>query len=182
MHGVPPSDFPANELAELMSLEMRLRRGAGGGAGAMHGEERAADHRRASPAGNSAAIERRFAELDAKIRRWPRTRENDPYHAASHELAANLGRAAGLTVIVGFNEFCGPNLDEALDRAAKEASQVVVATAMITAGGEHSEIEIPAAVRGAERRHPHVRFAYAWPFDVEESARFLASHIKRFVS
>jgi sirohydrochlorin cobaltochelatase len=181
MHGVPPSDFPKNELAELMSLEARLARGADDDGCRTRHERRASGDQYNSPEGEFAALELRFADLDTKIRNWPRTRENDPYHAASHELAGRLSRVIGYEVIVGFNEFCGPNLDEALDRAAHEAMRVVIATAMITSGGKHSEVEIPEAVHRAERRHPRVKFVYAWPFDAEKSAEFLAEHIRRFL-
>lgn len=181
MHGVPPSDFPRDELAEFMSLEARLARGADDGGGRPRHERPTAGDQRDSPESDSAALGLRFAELDAKIRNWPRTRENDPYQVASHELARKLSRVIGYEVIVGFNEFCGPNLDEALDQAAHEAVRVIVATAMITSGGGHSEVEIPEAVHRAEGRHPSVTFVYAWPFDAEKSAEFLAMHITRFL-
>lgn len=169
MHGVPPDDFPRDELVELLGLEARLERGAG------TDREGDSPHRRES-------LERRFRELDEKLRTWPRTVENDRFHASSLDLGARLGRRLGIEVIVAFNEFCAPSLDEALERAASRgAARVVIATAMMTPGGAHSEVDIPAAIARSHARHPVVEFVYAWPFDAEDSARFLEDQIKRFL-
>ncbi len=159
MHGVPPSDFPPHEIAEFFSLHGRLEHGGG-------------------PDGE--ALRRRRDELDAKIRNWPRTPQNDPFHAGSQELAEHLRRVTGQTVIVGFNEFCAPDLDTALDQAAGLApDQVVVITPMMTRGGGHSESDIPSAVQRAREKHPGLRIDYAWPFEAGEVARFLADQIAR---
>jgi sirohydrochlorin cobaltochelatase len=159
MHGAPPSDFPRDELAELFGLHMRL------------------EHQPQSEA-QQARLEARHAELDIKMRNWPRTPQNDPFFAASVELTQNLAEAVGTPVLVGFNEFCAPTLDEALDEAATSgARRVVVATPMMTRGGEHSERDIPAAIERARKRHPTVAFDYVWPFDAMEVARFLAGRI-----
>jgi sirohydrochlorin cobaltochelatase len=160
MHGAPPNDFPQREVAEMFGLHARLEH--------LVGPER-------------AALERRHDELDAKMRDWPRTAQNDPFHAASHELAAAVSEATGCEVIVGFNEFCAPSLDTALDQAAARAAErVIIITPMMTRGGEHSEVDIPAAVQRAQARHSGVQFVYAWPFEVAEVARFLAAQISRF--
>jgi sirohydrochlorin cobaltochelatase len=162
MHGAPPNDFPERETGELFGLHARLEHA--------HGPER-------------AALERRHAELDAKMRAWPRTAHNDPFHAGSYELAEQLARVTGYEVIVGFNEFCAPSLDEAFDQAgARGAQQVVVITPMMTRGGEHSEVDIPNAVRRAQDRHPQMPILYAWPFDAAEVARFLATQINRMLA
>src|SRR3990172_10814706 len=123
MHGAPPTAFPPQEIGELFMLHMRLEHVAG--------PER-------------AALEGRFAALDARVRAWPRTQQKDFFYAGSLDLAAHLERLTGLPVIVGFNEFCGPSLDEALDRAAAtSAGRVVVVTPMVTPRAEHSQIYIP---------------------------------------
>jgi sirohydrochlorin cobaltochelatase len=96
MHGVPPNDFPERETAELFSLNARV----GGAAGV-----------------DRETLERRRLELDAKMRAWPRTAQNDPFFAGSQELGAHLSEATGCEVIVGFNEFCAPSLDDALSQA-----------------------------------------------------------------
>jgi sirohydrochlorin cobaltochelatase len=48
---------------------------------------------------------------------------------------------------------------------------------MLTPGGIHAEIQIPALVREAQDRHPGVSIRYAWPFDLSEVAQFLAKRI-----
>jgi sirohydrochlorin cobaltochelatase len=160
MHGAPPLDYPRDELAEFFNLHARM--------------EHAAPEQRAD-------IEMRYAELDSKIRAWPRSAENDPFFAGASALAEAVARAAGCEVILGFNEFCAPALDEALDQAAgRGAGRVVVVTPMMTRGGEHSEKEIPAAVRAAQQRHTGVAFRYAWPLALEEIARFLAKQAQQF--
>lgn len=161
MHGSPPIDFPKPELTEFMSLHAKL--GHGGGE-------------------VNQALRLRFKELEAKMRAWPRTVQNDPFYAGSQELAKHLRQEPGLEVILGFNEFCGPTLDEAFDQAAKRGPEkIIVVTPMMTRGGEHSAVEIPAAIRRAQQRHPAKKFIYAWPFASEDIARFLAAQVARFL-
>ena len=161
MHGIPPNDFPQQEAAELFGLHAHLEHA--------RGPER-------------PTLERRYAELEARVRAWPRTAQNDPFHAGSHELAGHLGQALGCPVIVGFNEFCGPSLDEALDQAAAlSPERMVVVTPMVTRGGEHSEADIPSAIQRAQNRHPRVPIHYAWPFAPAEVAEFLATQIRRWL-
>ena len=159
MHGAPPNDFPEHEMAELFGLHARLERAAG--------PER-------------VALERRHAGLEAKMRAWPRTPKNDPLYAGSQELAERRSQATGCEVIVGFNEFCAPTLDDALDQAATRVTErVVVITPMMTRGGGHSETDIPSAVRRAQDRHSRIPILYAWPFEVSKVAQFLAAQIDR---
>jgi len=159
MHGVPPTDFPRRELSEFFALHARF------------------EH--AAPAEGPGHV--RYEELEQKLRNWPRTEENDRYYASSFELGRALSRAAGSEVVVGFNEFCAPSLDDALDRAvASGAESVSVVTPMMTGGGEHSERDIPAAISRARERHAGTRIVHAWPFPVEDVAAFLAAQIKRF--
>ncbi len=162
MHGVPPKDLPSQGVAELMTLHMQL------------------EHM--PPGAAREAAEGRYRRLEDRVRSWPRTEANDPYHAASHRLAAALQAASGCPVIAGFNEFCAPDVGEALDRAVAEgARRVVVVTPMMTAGGDHAEIELPEAVAAARVRHPEVEFVYAWPFGIASVADFLARQVDRFV-
>jgi sirohydrochlorin cobaltochelatase len=153
MHGSPPHDFPRQELGEFFGLHARLEQ--------VQGPER-------------QGLERRHDELHARMRAWPRTAQNDPFWAASLDLAQALSEVVDLEVVVGFGEFCGPSLDEALDQAAAKSESVVVVTPMMTRGGEHAEQDIPAAIRRAEERHPGCAFLYAWPFETSGIARFLA--------
>jgi sirohydrochlorin cobaltochelatase len=159
-HGVPPRDFPPAEMAEFFGLHARIE--AGG-----HGMQ--------------PAVKERYAVLDARVRAWPRTPGNDPVHAASLDLAARLSREAGLETIVGFNEFCGPSLDEALSAAvAGGAGKVIVVTPMLTRGGEHAERDIPEAIGRARDAHPAVEFIYAWPFEDAAVVRLLADQFRAF--
>lgn len=160
MHGAPPSDFPRRELAEFFSLHSRMES--------------------APPSGRSPQGAR-YAELEAKMRSWPRNAENDPFWAASRALADELSRVTACGVGVGFNEFCAPDLDAALDQAAARGQEVVVVTPMMTRGGSHAETEIPTAVQRAQERHPEVSMKYAWPFDDAAVAEFLAEQISRLV-
>jgi len=161
MHGSPPLDFPKDEMAEFMALRSRI------------------EH---APHPLSSAQKLRCEELEAKMRNWPRTGQNDPFYAGSQELAKHLRRESGLEVIVGFNEFCGPTLDEALEQAAgREADQILVITPMMTRGGEHSAVEIPEAIRRAQQKFPGQKMGYAWPFETEDIARFLSAQITRFL-
>jgi len=161
MHGVPPNDFPRREMGEFFELHGRAEM---------------------SPGALGQALESRYKELEEKVKRWPRTTQNDPYHAASLELARALQGECGLDVAVGFNEFCSPDVDEALARAVADgAGRIIVLTTMMTRGGEHAEREIAQAVGRARAEHPGVEMIYAWPFETPAIARFLAEHVRRFV-
>ena len=157
MHGALPLDYPKQELAEFLGLHARVTHTGG-----------------AEP----AALFHRYRELEERIRRWPRSAGNDPFFAGSQELAVQLRRASGRKVILGFNEFCAPSLDEALDQAAGQgAEKIIVVTPMMTRGGEHAEQDIPAALERARNRHPKEKFVYIWPFSAQNIAEFLNSQI-----
>ena len=156
MHGAPPLDFPLEEMREYFQLQ---------------GRERQHSH----SAGDSA----RFKELETRMRNFPRTESNDPFWRGSRELAEELEKACRLPVLVAFNEFCAPSLEEAFDRAAESGAQkVIVVTPMMTRGGEHAESDIPASIDRGRQRHPGLTFIYAWPFPPEDIAAFLAKKIK----
>lgn len=160
MHGAPPADFPRRELGELAMMH-----------------ENSDDH-----GGNKdSAIEQRHAELDAKIRAWPRTRQNDPFYFASGQMAEGLSRKLGCDVIVGFNEFCAPSIDQAIDRAvAQKSGKIIVITPMITAGGRHAAHDIPEIIKRAKEKYPHIPVVYAWPFEEDDIIRFLAGQIRKY--
>lgn len=160
MHGVPPTDFPQNEVAELFRLDAQL------------------GHR---CQGVSEALKNRYRELDEKVCSWPRTEENDPYYMWSKRLAASLKKATGSSVLVGFNEFCAPSLEQAIGEALTyNTDEVVVVSTMMTRGGEHSEKDIPLAIQRIRNRYPKSKIVYAWPFEVDEVARFFADHLAHF--
>jgi sirohydrochlorin cobaltochelatase len=101
--------------------------------------------------------------------------------AGSLELAGHLSRYTGNKVILGFNEFCAPSLEEAIEQALETAPEkIVVITPMMTRGGEHSEVDIPNAIQRAQERHPGIQIIYVWPFDVSQVAQFLASQIAQY--
>jgi sirohydrochlorin cobaltochelatase len=161
MHGAPPLDFPREETTEFMSLHARVGHG---------------------PGAEAVSLRQRYVDLEEKMRAWPRTGQNDPFYAGSQDLAKQLRRESGFEVIIGFNEFCAPTLDDALERAAaREAEKIIVITPMMTRGGEHSAIDIPEAIRRAQQKFPAQKILYAWPFPMEDIARFLSSQLTRFL-
>ncbi len=157
-HGGVPSDFSGRELAELKQLEgARVR--AGGG-----------------------AMSEREAELDDKIRTWPRTPENEPYHFGLNAVAEALRtQLPGRRVVTAYNEFCGPAVEVCIEALVAEGvTRLTLITTMFTPGGSHSEREIPALVHDARAAHPEVDIQYVWPFDLSQAAGFLAQAIERF--
>ncbi len=160
MHGVPPRDFPRGETMELFGLHHRL----------VHASE-----------SERAALKKRHHQLEEKMRNWPRTPDNDPFYAASIEMAQRLEEILGERVLVGFNEFCAPTVEEAIGEAASQSpDKIIVTTPMMTRGGEHSEKDIPEAIMRAQKLYPDVEIVYAWPYDISDVTGFLAGHIKRF--
>ena len=158
MHGMPPTDFPREELAEFSRLHSRLTR---------------------EPDQASEQDRFRHEGLDKKIRMWPRTPDNDPFFIWSHDVSAALKRALTCEVLVGFNEFCTPTIEAALEAAANlSPSEIVVTTPMMGRGGSHAEREIPEVIATAQKKHPQIVFRYAWPFPSTEIADFLATQIR----
>lgn len=153
-HGATASDIPRDLVQRLKQLEVR-RRATGE---AMGEEERA---------------------LDARIRAWPRTPATDPYQAGLEALAAHLRPLlGGARLAVAYNEFCAPTIEAAVaDLAAAGARDVVVVPTMLTPGGVHSEVEIPAILVELRAAHPTLRLRYAWPVDLDCVARLLADMV-----
>lgn len=159
MHGSPPKDIPRMQVVLDVGLGMVMEHG---------------------PSFLRKGLEGYYTRLDNKIRTWPRTPENDPFHAASLAMARALQEETGYEVVVGFNEFCVPTLEDALEQAAgRDADRVIVVTPMLTRGGEHAETEIPEIIETARGWHRGVEFVYAWPFDTSDVARFLADQVFR---
>jgi len=95
MHGIPPKDFPHNELMEFFSIHSGL--------------EHSHSHHHSHNIDNEKL--KRYSELERKIKNWPRTPENDPFFIASQELALKLSEETGYELVLGFNEFCAPDLN-----------------------------------------------------------------------
>ncbi|MHC5019153.1 MAG: sirohydrochlorin chelatase [Planctomycetota bacterium] len=154
-HGGVPSDFPPRELSELKQLESARMRAGGG------------------------PMSEREAELDAKIRGWPRTPETEPYHFGLAAVADALRRRLpDAHVVTAYNEFCAPSVDDCIEQLARGgATRITLVTTMFTPGGSHSECEIPALVIEARKAHPDVDIRYVWPYDLDQAAAFLAGAI-----
>jgi sirohydrochlorin cobaltochelatase len=159
MHGMSPKDFPPQEKGEFFRLKNQIEQ-----------------------QGMKDGLAR-FQALENKMRRWPRNTANDPFFVAAYELAGTLQRARGCEVIVGFNEFCAPSMQEALDDAAsRKPEKVIVITPMMIRGGSHSEVEIPQDVEAARKRHPGTSFVYVWPYETLPIAEFLSRQIDLFLN
>lgn len=154
-HGGIAKGTPPEWVSELKRLEAERRR---------HGNQNPSE---------------RELELDEKIRRFPRDEKSDPYRAGLEAIGRELERAlGGQRLLLAYNEFCAPSIPEALDELARAGmTHVSVITTMMTPGGSHSEEELPAIVREAERRHPGVVFRYVWPYDLGELGRFFARQV-----
>ena len=152
-HGGIPSDCPRELIGEFKRLEA-----------AAHGKP-----------------SKELADIDAKLRNWPRTAQTDPYKAGLEAVAESLRRQLpDYEIIEAYNEFCAPSLEEAFEKAVKDgAAQITTISTMFTRGGVHSESEIPAIVARLQRRHPQVQARNVWPFDLDAVARFMAGEIAR---
>jgi sirohydrochlorin cobaltochelatase len=106
-------------------------------------------------------MQQQYEELDSKMRNWPRTQENVQYYLTSNEIAAALSNQTSYSVVVGFNEFCSPSLDEAFEEAIQlTPDKIIVVTPMMTQGGEHSEKDIPEAIERAKKKNSNIEFSY----------------------
>jgi sirohydrochlorin cobaltochelatase len=117
---------------------------------------------------------------DQKLRAWPRTPQTDPYKAGLEDIARALERHLSCEVLPAYNEFCAPSLEKAFaDAVAAGASDITVISTMYTRGGIHSESEIPEIMKALQAAHPGVAARYAWPFDLDAVAGFLAAEVQR---
>ncbi len=158
-HGIPPLDYPPRRVGLLMALEFsgRLVERVG-------------------------LLRRLRDRLDREVRRWPRCPANDPYRTAVEELAQKLATRLGCPVFVGYNEFCAPDVWEALSLAVAEGAQrVVVIPTMLVRGNTHTEEEIRAVVEKARSHYREVDIRYAWPFDEDRVADLLAEHVRTWL-
>ena len=123
----------------------------------------------------------REAELDKIVREWPRTPATDAYKYGVEEIAAALApKLGGRRLVVAYNEFCAPSVEDALDGLVSEGyTRISLISTMFTRGGIHAECEIPGIVIAAKKKHPGVVVEYAWPFTADFIADFLASQLGR---
>jgi hypothetical protein len=160
MHGVPPNDFPSEDIINFFRL-----------------------HSQFESSSESLSKEQlmKYHFLEKKMKDWPRNRTNDPYFYGSLEVAKHLEKVTQRPVIIGFNEFCSPTIIEAFTKAVKEgANEIIVVTTMLTRGGEHSEKDIPKEIDKARERYPNISIKYLWPIDSFAIANFLKEQISLF--
>ena len=157
-HGGIAKDCPAELVSKLKRLEAQRR-----------------------AEGTPASVEEQ--ELDATIRRWPRTDGSDPYRAGLEAVGGALRPLLdGALFALAYNEFCAPTVEESIEGLIREgATQIIVATTMLTPGGAHSEIEIPEILHALRARHPKVTIEYAWPFAPSTIAEILHKQVRRFM-
>jgi len=156
-HGGIPTDFPYDQVVRLKRLEAQ---------------------RRAS--GGPPSTEEQ--DLDTRLRRWPRTPDNDPYRAGFERLAARLRPLLkSAAFALAYNEFCAPTLEEAVEDVIEGgAMHITILSSMLTPGGSHAEVEIPGTIRQLQATYPHITLRYAWPFDLDLVAGLLAEHVRQF--
>lgn len=162
MHGGIPHDFPHEEMMVLYSGDC-LKKGMSDS--------------------QLDSLEAVRHAIEEKMKDWPRTEENDSYYFGSQRLGEALAHATGTTVLTCFNEYCAPDVPTAIDSAvALGATRVFVVTPMMTPGGGHSERDIPSSITAAQGSYPQIPIVYAWPFEVDAIAEFLAGHMETFRS
>ena len=163
-HGAPATDCPPEFVGEMMGLEWRKNIHPGG------------------PSESQA--QQRIAQLDQKIRNWPRTERNDPYKAGLERLAAILKPLLHEKLFaIAYNEFCSPTLEQTVGELVQQGAQrILVIPTMLTPGGLHSEKDIPRSIEKVRRLHPAVSMEYLWPFDLAAVAQLLANQIQRACS
>lgn len=116
--------------------------------------------------------------LDEQVRAWPRSDETDPYRAGMERLAGALRARVEAHLVVAYNEFCAPSLEQAVQALAGQGyTQIDVVPSMLTPGGVHAEVEIPEAIAELAAALPQVALRYAWPFDLEQVAALLAARL-----
>ena len=156
-HGGLPSDIPS----EIVEKFMRLHKA------------------RVKTEGEAT---RQEVELDNTIRRWRRTPETDPYQSGLEELASRMEKFLNKFIVkTAYNEFCYPTIEESVGELVEgNVSKIILVTTMITRGGSHSEQEIPQELEVLREKFKDIDIQYAWPFDMDAFALFLATHVKIF--
>jgi sirohydrochlorin cobaltochelatase len=156
-HGGLPSDIPS----EVVEKFMRVHKGR---------------------IKSGSPITQQEIELDTTIRKWERTPKNDPYKTGLESLASHMEPMLEDYILkTAYNEFCYPGIEDAVDELSKEnVTKIILVTTMITRGGSHSENEIPEELSEISIKYPSIDIQYAWPYDMDVFASFLAIHIKEF--
>ena len=158
-HGAIPKDYPRELVAQLRALESERR-----------------------TSGDAPTAQEQ--ELETRLRRWPRTPKTDPYQAGLEGLAAHLRPLLPETSLrIAYLEFCAPTLEDVVDEMCTAGlTDITVVPSMLTAGGVHSEVDIPAILELLRACYPAVVLRYAWPFKQHLIAQMLATHLRQFVT
>lgn len=153
-HGGTSSETPRELVRELMQLEKRREPGT--------------------------PMSEREAELDEKIRHWPRTPETDPYKFGLERIGETLRpKVAPAELRLAFNEFCAPSIEAAVAEAVDDgAKRIVLVTTMVTPGGSHADHEIPLIAEALRKQYPEAEITYAWPFSLDATTDLLAATVQ----
>jgi sirohydrochlorin cobaltochelatase len=128
--------------------------------------------------------ERLYEELDRTIANWPRNNLNDPYWNSLRKLAEliRIKLHEEYDVVVAFNEFCAPHIENALEDACRKGyDTIVVVPTMLIPGGVHSEEEIPSTIEKISTKYGK-RISYVWPFNTEDIAQLVVKHIASYLN
>jgi sirohydrochlorin cobaltochelatase len=122
-------------------------------------------------------------DLETRIRRWPRTPENNPYAAGCEQLLRALRPLLPeMALKLAYLEFSAPTLEEVVEELRQDGvTEALVAPSMMTPGGVHSEVDIPQIIEQLQKTYPEMTLRYAWPFDLTHIAQLLAGHVRQFV-
>lgn len=153
-HGGIPKDFSSEKIGRLKALEAQRQR-------------------------QKTPITAEEQVLDQEIRAWPRTPENDPFYFGISAIAQKLRpKLPDSRLVVACNEFCGPSIEEAVEKLALEGFEhITLLTTMFTRGGVHSEFEIPQIQQELQVKYPQIKIDYPWPFDLDRVADFLVAQV-----
>ena len=174
MHGNIPSDFPKADLARYFKIHQHSE-----------AEESAGKHHSHVGDSGHGHDHKEAHALEQKLRNWPRNKTTDPFYWGSVNLQKAMSARLGAPVLLSFNEFCAPTIEDAIQAAVEQhqANRVLVVTPMLTQGGGHSEKDIPRAIERAKRRlgDSNVAIDYVWPVAEEKVAAFLAEQVDAYL-
>jgi sirohydrochlorin cobaltochelatase len=154
-HGTPPLDMPRKLMLEYMMLHggMRVR---------------------------GSKQDKRHDELDEMVRNWPRT-DKDAYWAGTIKLGKMLETMIGSETIVAYNEFCGPSIKEAFEKAVNDkAKKIFVISPMWEPNNRHSAVDVLQSVYRAKKKYPKIEIIYAWPYGYDKIIKCLCGQLLEF--
>jgi len=153
MHGGIPADFPKYDLGRFFQLHGKPKQ-------SLNDQEKVD-----------------LEILDDELRNWPRSAANDPYYAGCVELQQALEKNLSLPVLLAFNEYCAPSIEDAIVECSASGTikNIIVVTTMTTTGGSHSEKDIPAAISRAQKelQNKDINIEYRWPVPLDMTVKFM---------